>query len=158
MVERDLAQVIRVIDGYQTKPVWPPPPNVTNQPYTSPFPQSSNTGAVGYGQYYGNCTFSLEPVKEQLLDFKPWLEESCGSGCAFHATYIEGGQQIVVKSWDSYKHGSSRQDNEVSIYMKIQPLWNVCISRLIEKGEIGFCHSLFLEFVKVKPIVVVFLQ
>ena len=68
VVERDLAQVIRVLDRYQTKPVRPPPPNVTNQPYTSPFPQS-NTGAGGYGQYHGNYTFSLEPVDELLLDF-----------------------------------------------------------------------------------------
>ena len=155
VVERDLAQVIRVMDRYQTKPIRSPPPNIMNQPYTSPFPQSANTGT---GQYYGNYTFSLEPVEELLLDFKPWLAESCCGGWAFRATLIDGNQQIVVKSWDSYKHDSSRRDNEVSIYMTIQSLWNVCVPRLIGKGEIDFCHSLFLEFVKVKSFVIMLLQ
>ena len=158
VVERDLAQLIQVMDRYQTKPVRPPPPDVTNLPYASPLPQSSNTDAGGYGQYSGNYTFSLEPVDELLLDFKPWVAESRCGGRAFRATLIEGNQQIIVKSWDSYKHDSSRRDNEVSIYMRIQSLWNVCVPRLIGKGEIDFCHSLFLEFVKVKPIVVIFFQ
>ena len=55
-----------------------------------------------------HSTFSLEPVDELVLDFKPWLAESHCGGRAFHATLIEGNQQIVVKSWDSYKHDSSR--------------------------------------------------
>jgi len=79
-------------------------------------------------------------------------------GRAFRATLIDCNQHIVVKSWDSYKHDSSRRENEVSIDMKIQSLWNVCVPRLIGKGEIDFCHSLFLEFVKVKPIVIMLLQ
>jgi len=158
VVERDLAQVIRVMDRYQTKPLHPPPPNITNQPYTTPMPQYANTGTGGYGQYHGNYTFSLEPVDELLLDFKPWLAESRCGGRAFRATLIEGNHEIVVKSWDSYKHDSSQRDNEVSIYMKIQSLWNVCVPRLVGKGEIDFCHSLFLEFVKVKPILIILLQ
>jgi len=163
VVERDLAQVIQVMDRYQTKPVRPTPPNITNQPYVSPYPQVSYTGAGGYGagghaQYHGDSTFSLEPVDELLLDFKPWLAESRCGGRAFRATLIEGDQQIVVKSWDSYKHNPSQRDNEVSMYMRIQSLWNVCVPRLIGKGEIDFCHSLFLEFIKVKPIVIVFLH
>ena len=51
-------------------------------------------------------------------------ESRCG-GRAFRATLIEGNEQIVVKSWDTYKHDTSRRDNEVSIYMRIQTLWNV---------------------------------
>jgi len=62
-----------------------------------------------------------------LLDFKPWLAESRCGGRAFCATLIEGNQQIIVKSWDSYKHDSSPRDNQLSIYMKIQSLWNVCV-------------------------------
>ena len=155
VVEKDLAQVVRVMDRYQTKHVHPPPPNITNQPYTSPLPQSSNTGAGGYGQSYGNYTFSLEPVDELLLEFKPWQADSRCGGRAFRATLIDGNQQIVFKAWDSYKHNASRRDNEVFIYMRIQSLWNVC---LIGKGKIDFCHSLFLEFVRVEPIVVMFLQ
>jgi hypothetical protein len=36
MVERDRAEVIRVMDRHQTKPVRLLPLNVTNQPHTSP--------------------------------------------------------------------------------------------------------------------------
>ena len=139
LVEKDLAQAIRVLVSYQTKPVRPP--YVDNRPYTSQFPaQSSNTTASGYYGY----TFSLEPVEADLyLDFNPWLAETRCGGRAFRASIIEGNQPIVIKCWDSYKHDSSRRDNEVSIYMRIQSLWNVCVPRLIGIGEIDFCHSLF---------------
>ena len=144
------------MDRYQNKRVHPPPPNITSQPYTFPFPQSSNTGAGGYGQY-GNCTFSLEPVDELLLDFKPWLVVSRW-WTRLPSTVINGNQQTVVKSWDSYKHDSSRRDNEVSRYMRIQSLWNACVPHFIGKGDLDFCHSLFVEFVKLKPLVIMFLQ
>src|SRR5947207_6863477 len=96
LIERDLAQVIQVVDRYQTKPARPPVMNVTNQPYMSQIPQSSNADAAG-GGYGGYHTFSLEPVDELLLDFKPWLEDSRCGGLAFRGSLVEGNQLIISK-------------------------------------------------------------
>jgi len=60
-------------------------------------PLSPQTNGGGeYDRYHDNYTFSLKPVDELLLEFKPRLAESRCGGRSFRVTFIEGNQPGVV--------------------------------------------------------------
>ena len=145
LVEKDLAEAIRVLDVYKTSPAQPG--QLIGRPFVSQFStQPSNLNASGYP----NNQFSLAPAENDLvLDFKPWLSETHCGGRVWNATLLPENQPVIVKCWDAYNMDASRRDNEVAIYMKIQPLWDVCVPRFIAKGEIDFCHSIILQYIQV---------
>jgi hypothetical protein len=59
IIEKDLAQSIRVMDSYLIKPAESPSPNITFESFPSLSSQPSNTGTGGFQ----GCTFILSTLK-----------------------------------------------------------------------------------------------
>ena len=145
LVEKDLAQMIQVMNAY--KPDGVQQTYVYSRPYMSPYALAtpSNPAPTAPQDY-----LSLVPAgSDVFLDFKPWLREKHCGGRACRAILLDGDRPVVVKSWDGYKWDTSRRDNETHVYMRLQTLWNVCVPRLIAKGEIDFCHSIVIDHIEV---------
>jgi hypothetical protein len=144
VVESSLAESIRVLDANRTVPSAAGPQIQIGRPSTSSFVyQQTNTNAPQF-------QYALQPVSDSLwLDFKPWVSENHCGGRAWYATILPEKQPVVVKCWDSYKNDTTRRDNEVKIYMKLQALWGRCVPKLIASGDIDFCHSILLERIDV---------
>jgi hypothetical protein len=149
MVETAMAGGVSTLNSYQTQPS-------TNTDFGVPYQSQYSSQGVGgqrsnAGQQYSQNQYNLKRFEEGFhLDFKPWLAENHLGGQAWYGKFLPDKQHVAVKCWDAYMDGSAKRDKEADSYMRIQSLWGVCVPIFFGKGEIDFCHAIFLERIDVR--------
>src|SRR5262249_7380981 len=121
----------------------PPEPTQTTSSYQTTLYYSSPTSQTNYILTDGG---GIAPK----LIIEPWMSTNNLGGKSFLGHLLPD-QKVVAKLWDGYKHDSTERDQELSVYMKLQSLWETYIPRLICAGDFDFFWGLILEVVEVCP-------
>ena len=88
----------------------------------------------------------------------PWLKANCLGVKTWIARSLPDNEKIVLKLWDAWKYSPKDQEREASIYLKLRPLWGICVPALRVQSPLEFYYALIIEYIEVIPLIIAFLD
>jgi hypothetical protein len=118
-----------------------------------PLSENPSTGAGGRVTRSGwnqdaHYVMEVDPEPREIV-FEPWIVGNKLGQKAFLVPLFPANTTVIAKVWDAWKNPSTDRDNEVDVYLKLQPLWGKLVPKLVGSGNIDFLWALLIERIEV---------
>lgn len=109
--------------------------------FQNSFPMAGQITSPTYPSSIQWRSFILEAGKPQnQLGNKTWVG-------TFNQRFENRNDKVIFKLWDSSRTSSRDRDNEVAVYKRLQPLWGVCVPKLVTFGRLAIFHCVVIDYI-----------
>ena len=134
---------------------FPRPPHRITGPDGTPAAKRRAYQVVGGYDEDTDCFQFQTEIDCRSLQFEPWKKENSLGWKTWKAIATASGTQVVLKMWDDWLRygedlentGKELRDDEVAIYLHLQPIWGKYVPSLLASSPVDFFHALVVEYI-----------